>query len=96
VFGANVSALVRTCTRFSEVGLISGCWLARRSVVSTVSTAALQRGKVSRGLGEQIGTLLGPERTRECLSVIGLLPRMDHLAMFRPAPAVVRGILIVL
>jgi hypothetical protein len=55
-----------------------------------------ERGKVLGGLDEQIGTLLGPERTRECLSVIGLLPRMDHLAMFRPAPAVVRGILIVL
>ena len=35
-----------------------------------------------------IGTLLGPERTRECLSVIGHLPRMNHLGLLRPAFAV--------
>ena len=56
-----------------------------------------ERGKVLRGLDEQIGTLLGPERTRECLSVIG------HLAAdvppghgIRPAPAVEQVDLIVL
>ena len=57
----------------------------------------LPRGKVIRGLGEQIGTLLGPERTRIlCLSVIGYLPRMDHLKLFRPAFAIERVDLIVL
>ena len=55
------------------------------------------RGKVSGGLSEQIGTLLGPEGTRFlCPSVIGYLPRMDHLKLFRPAFAIERVDLIVL
>ena len=47
----------------------------------------LPRGKVIWGLAELIGTLLGPERTRIlCLSVIGYLPRMNHLTLeLRPA-----------
>ena len=57
----------------------------------------LPRGKVIWGLAELIGTLLGPERTRIlCLSVIGLLPRMNHLMMFRSAFAVAWKDLIVL
>jgi len=53
VFGANVSALVRTTPALMLGGLISGCWLARRTVVAGVSTAVRRVERSCEGWNER-------------------------------------------